>query len=126
MIEGALSMAKALDDSIYCSAFSSVVSLDFLRDRPHEDGRPFDVPDPQPLADDRIDEWRRYEIIHSAVNRLSPRQRAVVQAIFFAESTVMRSAWQLEISGAAVVKLRTKALRNLADALAPQRPSLFA
>jgi RNA polymerase sigma factor (sigma-70 family) len=119
-------MAKALDDYIYCSPFLSVASLDHLLDRPAEDGRPFQIADLAPPADVQFDRHQTYDTIHSAVDALPPRQRAVISAIYFADDTVTQTARQLKISAAAVVKLRTKALKHLLNALAPQRQALFA
>ena len=119
-------MAKALDDYIYCSPFLSVASLDGLLDRPDEDGRPFEIPDRHPLPDEQVDGQRAFQAIDGAVENLPPRQRAVIRAIYFAEETVTQTAKQLEISAAAVVKLRTKGLKHLVTTLTPQREALFA
>jgi RNA polymerase sigma factor (sigma-70 family) len=119
-------MAKALDDYIYCSPFLSVTSLDNMLDRPAEDGQPFQIPDYQPPLEARIDRRRAYDTIHSAVDGLPPRQRAVIRAIYFADDTVTQTAKQLEISAAAVVKLRIKGLNHLFNRLAPQRQALAA
>jgi DNA-directed RNA polymerase specialized sigma24 family protein len=119
-------MAKALDDYIYCSAFLSVASLDRLLDGPNEDGPSFDVPNFEPLADEQFDRHRVYDTIHGAVDCLPPRQREAIEAIYFAEDTVAQAAMKLKVTGAAVVKLRTKALKHLLSALAPHRHALFA
>jgi RNA polymerase sigma factor (sigma-70 family) len=119
-------MAKALDDYIYCSAFLTVASLDGLLDRPEEEGAPFDIPDHQSLPDEEFDRARVYEAVHGAVDALPPRQRAAIQAIYFADETVTQAASQLKVSAAAVVKLRTKAFRHLLNVLTPHRQALFA
>lgn len=119
-------MALGLDDYIYCSPFTSVVSLDSLSDRSGEGARPFDFPDPQPLPEVQIDRDRAYDTIHRAVAGLPARQRAVIRAIYFVGYTVAQTARALKITGAAVVKLHTKALRNLLSVLMPQREVLFA
>lgn len=119
-------MAMGLDDYIYCSPFLSIASLDRLIDRPGEGLGPFEIPDPQPAADVQIDRQRACDAINEAVDRLPPRQRIVIRAIYFAGYTVTRTAKLLKVSAAAVVKLRTKALRHLMDVLAPMRDALFA
>lgn len=118
-------MSMALDDYIYCSPFLSVASLDHLLDRPGDDGSAFDIPDPQPATETQIDHQRAYNTIHGAVDDLPPRQRAVIRAIFFTGRTVTQTARLLKISAAAVVKLRTKALKHLLNVLTPQRDALF-
>jgi len=50
----------------------------------------------------------------------------VIRAIFFLSYTVTQTARLLKISAAAVVKLRTKALKRLFAVLAPKREVLFA
>jgi DNA-directed RNA polymerase specialized sigma subunit len=119
-------MSIALDDYIYCSPYLSVLSLDTLFERPAEEGRSFDVPDyQQPAAEIAIDRDREYLALHGAVWELPPRQRAVIQALFFMGCTVTQTAHTLQISCAAVVKLRTKALSRLFNLLAPQRDAFF-
>lgn len=118
-------MALGLDDFIHCSPYLSVASLDRLLDQPGEDGRAFDIPDPQPAAETVLDRQRAHDIIHGAVERLPVRQRAVINAIYFAGHTVAETARLLKISAAAVVKLRTKALKYLLNVLAPMREVLF-
>jgi RNA polymerase sigma factor (sigma-70 family) len=115
-----------LDDYVYCSPFLTVASLDELLDRSSESDRLFDIHDPQPTAEVQIDRQRAYCTIRGAVDGLPPRQRAVIRAIFFAGCTVTQTAKLLQISAAAVVKLRTKALKHLLKGLAPQREMLFA
>jgi RNA polymerase sigma factor (sigma-70 family) len=119
-------MSMALDDYIYCSPFLSVASLDHMLGRLGEDGLPFDVPDPQLAPDVQVDRQRACDKIHRAVDRLPPRQRAVIRAIYFVGYTVTQTAKLLNITMAAVVKLRTKALKHLMSALAPLRETLFA
>lgn len=119
-------MSMAYDNYVYCSPFLSVASLDQLLARPGEDGQTFDIPDPQPAADVQIGRQRAYRTVHRAVDGLPPRQRAVIHAIFFAGHTVTQTAKLLQISAAAVVKLRTKALKHLMDVLAPVRETLVA
>lgn len=119
-------MAYGLDDYIYCSPFLNVASLDRLLERPDEDGRPFDIADPQPAAEVQIDRQRASATINAAVNGLPQRQRAVIRAIFFVGCTVTQTARLLQISAAAVVKLRAKALKHLMTVLAPMRDALFA
>jgi RNA polymerase sigma factor (sigma-70 family) len=116
----------ALNDYIYCSPFLSVTSLDHLLDRPSEGGQTFDIPDPQPAADVQIDRQRAYDTINGVVDRLPPRQRAVIRAIFYAGYTVTQTAKLQQISPAAVVKLRTKAFKHLKNVLAPPCEMLFA
>ena len=118
-------MALSLDDYVYCSPFLSVASLDHLLDRPGEEDRPFDIPDPQPATEVQIDRRRACDTIHGAVNGLPPRQRAVIRAIYFAGYTVTQTAKLLKVSAAAVVKLRTKALKHLLSVLAPARDALL-
>lgn len=119
-------MTMSLDDYIYCSPYLSVASLNHLLDRPGEHDRPFDIPDRQPSMEVQIDRERTYQMIHGAVDGLPPRQRAVIRAIYFVGCTVTQTAKLLKISSAAVVKLRTKALKHLLNALAPVRDALFA
>lgn len=119
-------MSMAHDDYIYCSPYLNVASLDHLLDRSSGDGKTFDIPDPQPAAEVRIDHARAYDTIHGAVEGLPPRQRTVIQAIFFAGYTVTQTAKLMKISAAAVVKLRTKALNHLMTILAPVRENVFA
>lgn len=119
-------MSMALDDCVYCSPFLSVASLDHLLERAGEDGRTFDIPDPQPATEVQIDRQRASDTIHAAVDGLPARQRAVIHAIYFVGYTVTQTARLLQISAAAVVKLRTKALMHLRTVLAPVRDALFA
>lgn len=119
-------MAMGLDDYIFCSPFLSVASLDSLIDRPGDENQPFDVADPQPHVEEQIDTVRAHDTIHGAVDGLPPRQRLVVHAIFFAGYTVTQTAKLMKISAAAVVKLRTKALKHLLNVLMPQREALLA
>lgn len=119
-------MALGLDDYIYCSAFVSVASLDQLTRRHGEQAVPFEIPDPHPAPDVQIDRDRAYNTIHRAVDGLPLRQRAVIRAIYFVGYTVTQTARVLKISAAAVVKLRTKALKRLLGVLKPQRDALFA
>lgn len=119
-------MSMAYDDYVYCSPYLNVASLDHALACRDEDGETFDIPDPQPSADVQIDRSRAYEMIHGAVDRLPPRQREVIRAIFFAGFTVTQTARLLKISAAAVVKLRAKALNHLTSVLAPLREALFA
>lgn len=118
-------MAMGLDDYVYCSPFLSVASLEHLFDRSGENDPPSDIPDPQPAAEVQIDRQRAYHTIRGAVDRLPPRQRAVIRAIYFAGYTVTQTAKLLKVSTAAVVKLRTKALKHLLSVLAPKREALF-
>lgn len=118
-------MSMAYDNFIYCSPYLNVASLDCLLVRPGQDGKTFDIPDPQPTIEVQIDRARGYATIHRAVDELPPRQRAVIRAIFFAGCTVTQTANLLKISVAAVVKLRCKALKHLMIALAPVRETLF-
>lgn len=119
-------MSMAYDDYVYCSPFLNVASLDHILARPGEDGKTFDIPDPQPAADVQIDRARAHDAIHGAVDCLPLRQRAVIRAIFFAGYTVTQTARLLKISSAAVVKLRRKALNHLMNILAPMHEALFA
>jgi RNA polymerase sigma factor (sigma-70 family) len=118
-------MAKALDDCIYCSPFLSVLSLDELIERPDEQGRAFDIPDPQPTSEERLDRMRGFGALHGALEALPPRQRLVIQALYFVGYSVTQTARLLRISAAAVVKLRTKALNRLFALLIPKRDLLF-
>lgn len=118
-------MAMSLDDCVYCSPFLSVASLDHLLDRTDEVSRPLDIPDPQPAAEVQIDRQRAYDTIHGAVDSLPPRQQTVIRAIYFAGYTVTQTAKLMSISAAAVVKLRTKALKHLLNVLAPKCETLF-
>jgi RNA polymerase sigma factor (sigma-70 family) len=116
----------AYDDYVYCSPYLDVASLDHILACPGQDGKTFDIPDPQPAVEVEIGRARAYNTIHGAVDDLPPRQRAVIRAIFFAGYTVTQTAKLLKISAAAVVKLRSKALKHLMNALAPVREALFA
>lgn len=118
-------MAMALDDYIYCSPFLSVISLDQLVGEALARGSAFEVPDIRPSVDTELDRARSYETLHSAVEELPPRQRVVILALYFAGHTVTQAARFLKISAAAVIKLRTKALKRLLTLLAPQRDTLF-
>ncbi|MFO1208997.1 MAG: sigma-70 family RNA polymerase sigma factor [Amaricoccus sp.] len=118
-------MALSLDDYIHCSPYLSVASLDRLLDQPGEDGLAFDIPDPQPSAEVVFDRQRTHDIIHRAVDKLPARQRAVISAIYFVGHTVTETARLLKITAAAVMKLRTKALKYLLNVLAPMREALF-
>ena len=118
-------MAKPLDSYIYCSPFLSVRSLDELLDLPAEDGRRFDIPDYSPQPDAELDLQRSCDAVNKAVDRLPPRQQAVIRAIYFAGHTVVQTARLLRVSAAAVVKLRTKALKHLMTILTPTREMLF-
>lgn len=119
-------MALGLDNYIYCSPFISVASLDQLTRRHGERAVPFEIPDPHPTPEVQIDRDRAYDAIHRAVDGLPLRQRAVIHAIYFVGYTVTQTARLLKVSAAAVVKLRTKALRRLLGVLAPERDALFA
>jgi RNA polymerase sigma factor (sigma-70 family) len=114
-------MALSLDDYIHCTPYLGVLSLD----RTGEDGRPFDIADPEPSAEVAFDRKRAQDIIHRAVDKLPARQRAVISAIYFAGHTVTETARLLKITAAAVVKLRTRALKYLLKVLAPMREALF-
>lgn len=118
-------VAMALDDYIYCSPFLSVISLDQLVGEALARGSAFEVPDIRPSVDTELDRARSYETLHSAVEELPPRQRVVILALYFAGHTVTQAARFLKISAAAVIKLRTKALKRLLTLLAPQRDTLF-
>ena len=118
-------MAIGLDDYVYCSPFLSVASLDYLLERHTEHDRPFDISDPQPATEVQIDRKRAYDTIHGAVDALPPRQRAAIRAIYLAGYSVTQTARLLKISPTAVVKLRTKALKNLLSVLEPARDALF-
>lgn len=118
-------MAMALDDYVYCSPFLNIASLDHILARFGKDGEAFDVTDPQPSAEVCIDRQRAYDTIHTAVDGLPPRQRAVIRALFFLGYSVTETAQLLKVSAAAVVKLRTKALKHLMSVLAPVRDILF-
>ena len=119
-------MLMALDDYVYCSPFLSVASLDHLLERPGEYGRTFDIPDSRSSTEVQIDRQRASDMIHAAVAGLPPRQRAVIHAIYFVGHTVTQTALLLQISAAAVVNLRTRALKRLMKVLAPVRDALFA
>jgi RNA polymerase sigma factor (sigma-70 family) len=119
-------MSMAFDDYIYCSPFLNVASLDHILSHPGEDGKAFDIVDPQPSTEVRIDRQRAYDTIHGAVDNLPPRQRAVIRALYFLGRSVTETARLLKVSAAAVVKLRAKALKHLMTVLAPVRDTLFA
>lgn len=119
-------MSMAPENYIYCSPFSDVVSLDALLERTGEDGRAFDISDPQPGVEVKIDNYRLHDVVHRAIGELPNRQRMVVDALFFMDWTVTRTARALQISAPAVTKLREKALRNLRNMLAPRRDMLLA
>lgn len=119
-------MSMAYDDYVYCSPYLAVASLEHVLSRFGEDGNAFEILDPEPTADVQIDSAWSQKTIHAAVEALPPRQRAVIRAIFFAGNTVTQTAKLLQISAAAVVKLRTKALKRLMSLLAPVREALFA
>lgn len=119
-------MSMAYEECVYCSPFLNVASLDHILDRPGADGKTFDISDPQPSAEDSIDRQRAYDLIHSAMDGLPPRQRAVIRALFFLGYSVTETARLLKISAPAVVKLRNKALKHLMSLLAPVRDILFA
>lgn len=119
-------MSMAYDDYVYCSPCLNLASLDHILSRSDEDGKPFDIPDPQPAADLVIARARAYDALHGAVDELPPRQRAVIRAIFFAGYTVTQTAKLLKVSAAAVIKLRSKEFKHLMNALAPVRETLFA
>lgn len=118
-------MSMAHDDYVYCSPYLNVASLDYVLSRPGENGKTFDILDPQPAAEVQIDRAWVHDRIHGAVEALPQRQRAVIRAIFFVGCTVTQTAKLLQISAAAVVKLRTKALKHLMNVLAPMRETLF-
>ena len=119
-------MSMAPENYIYCSPFSEVVSLDALLECPGDDGRAFDIPDPQPGVEEKIDNDRLHDVMHRAIGELPSRQRKVIVALYFMGWKVTWTALALQISSPAVIKLREKAFRNLRGILAPQRDILLA
>jgi RNA polymerase sigma factor (sigma-70 family) len=119
-------MSAAYDNYIYCSPFLNVASLDHILSSAAEDETPFDPADSQPSPEIGIDRQRAEKTIHAAVDKLPPRQRSVIHAIFFLGHSVSETARMLKVTAAAVVKLRNKALKHLMSALAPVRDMLFA
>ena len=118
-------MAVALDNHIYCSPFSGVLSLDRLGETRGPDGGIFEVPDPAPEVPDILDQKRVCDLLHKAINSLPERQQEVILTLFFRERSVVQTARTLSISPAAVVKLRAKAVKRLRSEIGPQYSGLF-
>ena len=119
-------MPVALDDSIYCSPFPPVLSLDQLMNETDESGVAFDVPAPAARLDERLDETRAADILWRHVAGLPARQAAVLLFVYQEGFSAAATAKALGISGAAVSKLRAKGLARLLAVLAPQRDALLA
>ena len=119
-------MAMNYDDYVYCSPLLCVVSLDSILARPGKDGKMLETVVDRFSAELALDRKRAYDTLHGAVNGLPPRQRAVINAIFFLGYRVTDTARLLKVSSAAVIKLRGKALIRLARPLAPVRDILLA
>ena len=81
-----------------------------------------------PLAshyEEDLDEAKTAQILHDHVDDLPPQQRRVIHSVFFDGLTPAETARRLGITGAAVSKLKAKALKRLLDGLAPRRGQLL-
>lgn len=80
------------------------------------------APDPDPSPDARVIERERRELIRTAVDRLSERDRQIVYAFFYDPSapSYVEIAQRLGVSPETVGPLRTRCLRRLRAALEGQ------
>ncbi len=118
---------RLADNYAYANPFLEPISLDALAVRDADDAEALvhTIADPAPDGEELVERAEARSAIHRFLGTLRPRDREVVQRIFWNDESQADVARVLRVSGAAISKRMSRIAERGRDALAMLRESVL-